>query len=140
MSRCSGRRSFIRRLAMITSPPLARSRPAIMRNVVVLPQPDGPSRHTTSPAATDKSMSRTAVNPPKFLVTRRNSIVDIVPLPLDRAESDAAQELLLQRECHDDHRDEEQGLDRRQKPPAHADIAADRLRHRDRDGARLDSR
>jgi hypothetical protein len=37
--------------AMMTSPDVARSSPAIIRSVVVLPQPDGPSRHSTSPAS-----------------------------------------------------------------------------------------
>ena len=50
--------------AMTTSPAVARSSPAIMRRVVVLPQPDGPSRQTTSPAATDRSTSLTAVKAP----------------------------------------------------------------------------
>ena len=49
----------------------------MIRSVVVLPQPEGPSRQTTSPGATARSTSRTAVKAPKRLVTRRSSIVDI---------------------------------------------------------------
>src|SRR5437660_11094984 len=45
---------------MLIRPPSARSRPATQRNVVVLPQPDGPSSVTISPAATSKSMPATA--------------------------------------------------------------------------------
>src|ERR1700742_4515634 len=37
-----------------TSPPVGCSRPATQRSVVVLPQPDGPSRTTISPAGTPK--------------------------------------------------------------------------------------
>ena len=37
------------------------SKPAIMRNVVVLPQPDGPSSATSSPGSIARSMPFTAV-------------------------------------------------------------------------------
>ena len=52
--------------AYIVSPPmriapeLGRSRPAIARKVVVLPQPEGPSRVSCSPARTRKLMPFTA--------------------------------------------------------------------------------
>src|SRR5215470_12469851 len=48
------------RSPMLMRPPSARSRPATQRSVVVLPQPDGPSSVTISPAATSKSMPATA--------------------------------------------------------------------------------
>ena len=57
----------------------------------------------------------------------------------DGAEGDTAQKLILQREGHDDDGDEEQRLDGRQKSPAHADVAADGLRHGHGHGARLDA-
>src|SRR6516165_7457796 len=98
MLRWSGLQSFIRLPAMTTSPALARSRPATMRNVVVLPQPEGPKRQTTSPAETERLKSLTAVNAPKCLVTPLSSIVDIGGLSLDGSERDAAQELILKRE------------------------------------------
>src|SRR5262245_19472548 len=50
-------------------PALCNSRPAMMRSSVVLPQPDGPSRQTNSPCATDRLTSRSAEKPPKFLET-----------------------------------------------------------------------
>src|ERR1700722_12005741 len=139
MSRWSGRRSFIRFPAMTTSPALARSSPAMMRKVVVLPHPEGPKRQTTSPAETARFTFLTAVNPPKCFVTPFSSIVDI-RLSLDGAERDAAQELVLQREGHDDHRDEEKRFDSGQEAPADADVSTDRLRHGDRNGPRLDAR
>ena len=77
MSRFSGGRSFMRRPAITMSPAVARSRPAIMRSVVVLPQPEGPSRQTTSPAATERSTSLTATKLPNFLVALRMSMVDM---------------------------------------------------------------
>ena len=45
-------RSLTRLPAIMMSPDVAHSSPAIMRNIVVLPQPDGPSRHITSPLPT----------------------------------------------------------------------------------------
>src|SRR6185312_2246874 len=110
-----------------------------MRKVVVLPQPEGPSRQTTSPAATSRSTWSTAVRSPKTLVSLSSAIVDIAS-PLDRAEGDAAQEMMLQQERHDDDGHEEQRLDRRQQAPAHADVAADGLGHGDRHRARFDAR
>src|SRR5260370_37403279 len=123
---------------MTTSPEVARSSPAIMRKVVVLPQPDGPSRQTTSPAATSRSTSRTATKLPKRLVSRLSAIVDMGSA-LDRAEGDAAQQILLHREGHQDDRNKEERLDRGQEAPTHADVAADGLRHGDRHRACLDA-
>src|SRR5437868_12575735 len=48
------------RSPMVMRPPSGFSRPATQRNVVVLPQPEGPSSVTISPAATSKSMPATA--------------------------------------------------------------------------------
>src|ERR1700739_4249578 len=42
------------RPAMLMSPEVGCSRPATQRSVVVLPQPDGPSNTTISPAGTEK--------------------------------------------------------------------------------------
>jgi hypothetical protein len=46
------------------APSLACSRPAIMRNSVVLPQPDGPSSVTSVPASIVRSSGFTAVTAP----------------------------------------------------------------------------
>src|SRR5215510_1887094 len=57
--------------SLTTRPPMAmvpvslRSRPATMRKVVVLPQPDGPSRVTNSPCSTERSMASTALTSAK---------------------------------------------------------------------------
>src|SRR5258708_6550701 len=58
-------------------PPSLRSSPAIMRKVVVLPQPLGPSKVTSSPCATTRSMPSTATASPKRQVTesRRKSVI-----------------------------------------------------------------
>src|SRR5918996_5087507 len=118
------------------SPSLANSSPATMRKVVVLPQPDGPSRQTTSPAPTSRSTASTATNRSKRLVTLRSSMSAIASAP-DGAEGDAAQQLVLQHEGHEEHRDQEQADDGREQAPVDANLAADRARHRDRHGTRL---
>src|SRR5207244_6346800 len=48
-------------------PEVGSSRPAIMRSVVVLPQPDGPSRQKKSPSGIVNVDSRTAANSPNAL-------------------------------------------------------------------------
>jgi hypothetical protein len=50
------------------------SNPAIMRRVVVLPQPEGPRREKNSPRAIEKVTSSTAATSPKRLVTRSISM------------------------------------------------------------------
>src|SRR5262245_43238746 len=137
-SRSRGGKWFTRRPAIWISPAVGYSRPAIMRRVVVLPQPEGPSRHTTSPASTLRSTRSTAVRSPNTLDTWSSAIVDM-GLPLDRAEGNAAQQMVLQQEGDEEDRHQEQRFDRRQETPAHADIATDCLRHGDRHGAGLDA-
>src|SRR3954453_1567703 len=51
------------RPAMVVSPDVGCSRPATQRKVVVLPQPDGPSRTTISPDGTEKLTPSTAGRP-----------------------------------------------------------------------------
>ena len=48
-------------------PAVGLMKPAIMRSVVVLPQPDGPSSDTNSPGCNDSETSCTATALPKFL-------------------------------------------------------------------------
>src|SRR6188472_2205735 len=49
--------------AMLISPDVGCSSPATQRSVVVLPQPEGPSRTTISPGATSKLTPSTAGRP-----------------------------------------------------------------------------
>ena len=49
--------------AMLMSPPVGCSSPATQRKVVVLPQPEGPSSTTISPAGTAKLTPSTAGRP-----------------------------------------------------------------------------
>jgi hypothetical protein len=47
-------------------PSSGSSKPAIMRSVVVFPQPDGPSRQKNEPSGMAKDKSFTAVKSPNF--------------------------------------------------------------------------
>src|SRR5262245_30439905 len=55
-------------------PPVGCSRPAMQRNVVVLPQPEGPSSTTISPAAMRKLTSSTAGRPTRNCLRRCETI------------------------------------------------------------------
>ena len=50
-------------------PLLGSSKPAIIRSVVVLPEPDGPSIVKNSPWAISRSIPATATTSPYFLVS-----------------------------------------------------------------------
>ncbi len=56
--------SGIRVNTLKISPEVGYSKPEIMRNVVVFPQPEGPSKVTSSPSVIFKSMFLTATNSP----------------------------------------------------------------------------
>jgi hypothetical protein len=56
--------SFTTVLPIAISPEVISSRPAIMRGVVDLPQPDGPTRTTNSWLAISRSIPFTACTPP----------------------------------------------------------------------------
>ena len=64
-------------LPMLIRPPVFCSRPATMRNVVVLPQPDGPSSVTNSPSLTRRSTSLTAAKSPNCRLTFSRRTLDI---------------------------------------------------------------
>ena len=67
LSRLPGGRREMSRPAWRTIPAVCTSSPAMMRRSVVLPQPDGPRKHTNSPCATSSRMSRRAMKAPKSL-------------------------------------------------------------------------
>src|SRR5260370_26559680 len=60
-------------------PEVGSSRPAIIRRVVVLPQPDGPRRQKNSPLATVKLESSTATKSPKALCRFSTRISAMAP-------------------------------------------------------------
>ncbi len=57
------------------------SSPAIIRRLVVLPQPDGPTRTMNSPSWISRLRSSTAMTSPYFLVTCSKVTVAIVRTP-----------------------------------------------------------
>src|SRR3954463_12199158 len=59
--------------ASVMVPELGDSRPATIRNVVVLPQPEGPSRAKKEPRGTSRSSDCTAWKAPKCLVSWRSA-------------------------------------------------------------------
>src|SRR6201996_4464624 len=69
--------------AMLISPSVGCSRPATQRKVVVLPQPDGPSRTTISPAGTAKLTPSMAGRPTANCLRRSvTSSVAVMTLPV----------------------------------------------------------
>ena len=71
MSRSLGGTSFITLPSMVSSPPLISSRPAIIRRVVDLPQPEGPTRTMNSRSAISRLKSSTARTPSSVTFSRR---------------------------------------------------------------------
>src|SRR5260370_1953308 len=65
MSRADARLKVTSSPPSVIDPALGSSSPAIMRNVVVLPQPEGPSRQKKPPSSTVKVEPRTALKEPK---------------------------------------------------------------------------
>src|SRR5947209_3071419 len=68
-------------------PPVGCSSPAMQRRVVVLPQPDGPSSTTISPAAMRKLTSSTAGRPTRNCLRRFETIssadIPLLPVPVN---------------------------------------------------------
>src|SRR5437867_13037218 len=98
--RSRGSQSVTRASPMKMSPAVGVSRPAIMLSVVVLPQPDGPTSTTNSPSGTARSMASTARVEAKSLVSPSSRTAATL-LP-QKAEGEAAHEVLLDQESQDD--------------------------------------
>src|SRR5262245_46441803 len=69
MSRSFGGTSLTTVPPIVTSPSVMSSSPAIMRRVVLLPQPDGPTSTTNSLSTMSRSMPRTASVSSYFLTS-----------------------------------------------------------------------
>jgi hypothetical protein len=72
--RSRGSRSLTTRPSMRISPALGSMKPAIMRKVVVLPQPDGPTSTTNSPSSMVRPRLRTATTLPNALLRPTSSM------------------------------------------------------------------
>src|SRR5256885_33625 len=68
-SRSLGSSSLTTRPSILISPDVMSSRPAIMRNRVLLPQPEGPTKTTNSRSATSRSTPCTTATSPNDLQT-----------------------------------------------------------------------
>src|SRR3981189_3634295 len=107
------------------SPEVMASRPAIMRKVVVLPQPEGPTKTTNSFAWICRSTSFTTWLRSNFLLSLR-TMTSAMTLSFDRAGK--AGNIVFDKERIDDrHRDRAQQRARHQRSPEE-DVAADQLR------------
>src|SRR3954452_6896425 len=80
-----------------TRPSVGFSRPATMRSVVVLPQPDGPRRAKNEPAGTVRVRSSTAVKTPNRLVTPtiRRSLGPAASRPTGSRTDDRLEQILV---------------------------------------------
>src|SRR5215211_489501 len=78
--RARGGRSLTTRPSMRTSPSLGRSRPAMVRSRVVLPQPEGPRRTRYSPSSVARSTPLTAATrpPSNCLTSPRSSTTTVM--------------------------------------------------------------
>src|SRR3954451_3169945 len=125
MSRSIGGTSLTRLSSMRMSPALTASRPAIMRSVVVLPQPEGPTKTMNSLSRICRSTSFTTWGVSKNLLSLLRVTSAMTALPLDRAGE--ARDVMFDKEGIDDrHRDRAQQRARHQRPPEE-DVAADQL-------------
>src|SRR5271165_6223854 len=94
MSRSRGGTSLTTAPSIQISPDVISSNPAIIRNVVDLPQPDGPTRTTNSWSAMSRLIPFTACTPASYslMTLRQDTSAMVVPFPqlgliagLDRA-------------------------------------------------------
>src|SRR5678815_3098620 len=138
MSRSIGGRSFTTRSPMRISPEEISSSPAIMRSVVVLPQPEGPTRTTNSRSRMCRFTSLTAWTLRSYhLFKPVRTTSAIRPLTFHRPGH--AGDVILDEERVDErdrHRAEQRA---RHELAPEEDVAADQLRdHADRNGLLLD--
>src|SRR5580692_2480935 len=102
MSRSFGGTSLTTSPPIMMSPSVMSSRPAIIRSVVDLPQPDGPTSTTNSWSAMSRSMPRTASTSSYRLITLRN-VTSAMSSTLCRAGGQAG-DVIVHQECVDDQR------------------------------------
>src|SRR5215470_2057653 len=109
--RSRGSRSLTTRPSMRISPAVGSSKPAIMRKVVVLPQPDGPTKTTNSPSSITMLRFLTATTGPKtlcrLLSSMRANSFSVLFLSAHHAEAESAHQMLTddQPDDHERHGD-----------------------------------
>src|ERR1700745_2295968 len=110
------------------SPAVTSSRPAIMRSVVDLPQPEGPTSTTNSLSGMSRLMLRTTSTLSKRLTTLRNdtsAMVDYFP----SAWGEPGDVVVHQEGVNDERRRRGNERARHQHSPF-VNVAADQARHR----------
>src|SRR2546429_1461226 len=95
MSRFFGGRSFTTVPPTRTVPEAMSSSPAIMRRAVVLPQPDGPTKTTSSPSAISRLRSLTATVPSGYVLETLSSETRAIVRSYTTAYQKARNELAL---------------------------------------------
>src|SRR6185437_11275727 len=85
------------------SPEVTSSRPAIMRSVVLLPQPEGPTSTTNSLSGMSRSMARTASTSPNRFTTCCNT-TSAIDLPFGRAGGQAGNVIVHEEGINDERR------------------------------------
>src|ERR1700721_3009296 len=83
------------------SPPLISSRPAIIRNVVDLPQPDGPTSTTNSLSGISRLMLRTTSMSSNRLTTLRSDTSAMLESSALRCAGGQARDVIVHQECVD---------------------------------------
>src|SRR4051812_35663372 len=100
---------------MRISPPLGCSSPAMARNVVVLPQPEGPSSVNCSPGATEKLTPRTAGTVPYLISRFETSMCDVRAASAIRSIRNSCGRTACHRHHHTDGDCHDCGLDQRHR-------------------------
>src|SRR5215471_13918445 len=122
-------------------PAVGRSKPAMRRSVVVLPQPEGPSSEKNSPASIETSIPSTAATSPNSFRSWTSSTEPVFTSYLQRSDlvEGAARRRGLRarrpavdkvrerdREQRDDHHHRRDGVERRGRRAAHTGVDEDR--------------
>ncbi len=89
MSRSLGGTSLTTRSPIRIVPLVASSRPAIIRSVVLFPQPDGPTRTTNSSSAMVNETRSTAFTPPGYTLVVSVNVTQAIELHYLRVAADS---------------------------------------------------
>src|ERR1700733_12292913 len=107
MSRSRGGRLLTTRSPIRTSPLVISSSPAIIRSAVVLPHPDGPTRHTNSPSWMSRLSLSTASAPPSYRLVRSSRTTPAMTRSsFHRPGEHATDEISLEGKEHDERDDD----------------------------------
>src|SRR5215472_9673452 len=128
MSRSLGGRSLTISPPIKISPAVTSSSPAIIRNVVLLPQPDGPTRTTNSLSGISRLMLRTASTLSNRLTTLRSETSAMTYLALGGAGGETGDVIVHQKSVdHERRRRGEERASHQHSPFIH--VGADQARY-----------